>query len=95
MATDLADYLVRKGVPFREAHHLVGAVVARAEAQGKPLNQLTLAELREVSRRFAADALRVFDVKQALARRSAVGSPGPSQVRRQLARWQRRLAARR
>jgi argininosuccinate lyase len=48
LATDLADYLVRKGMPFRQAHHVVGAVVALAEKTGKPLNQLTLAELQSV-----------------------------------------------
>ncbi len=52
LATDLADYLVRKGLPFRQAHHAVGALVALAERLGKPLNQLTLAELRSVERKF-------------------------------------------
>ena len=51
LATDLADYLVRKGIPFRQAHHAVGAVVALAEKSGKPLNQLTLAELKIRERR--------------------------------------------
>ena len=50
LATDLADYLVRKGMPFRQAHHAVGAVVALAEKIGKPLNRLTLAELQSVDK---------------------------------------------
>ena len=54
LATDLADYLVRKGLPFRQAHHAVGALVALAERLGKPLNQLTLAELRSVEKKFGA-----------------------------------------
>jgi len=87
LATDLADYLVRKGRPFRQAHHAVGALVALAERLGKPLNQLSVAELRSVDKLFAADALKVFDLKQALARRRPTGSPGTGEVSRQLARW--------
>src|SRR5262249_3028725 len=51
LATDLADYLVRKGLPFRQAHHAVGGLVALAERLGKPLNQLTLPELQSVEKR--------------------------------------------
>jgi argininosuccinate lyase len=90
LATDLADYLVRKGLPFRHAHHIVGALVALAERSGKPLNQLTLAELRSVEKKFGADALKVFDLKQALARRQTTGAPGTKEVRKQLARWKKR-----
>jgi argininosuccinate lyase len=91
LATDLADYLVRKGLPFRHAHHVVGLLVALTERLGKPLNQLTLAELRSVEKKFGADALRVFDLKQALARRTTTGSPGTKEVGKQLARWKERL----
>jgi len=92
LATDLADYLVRKALPFRAAHHAVGALVALAEERGKALNQLTLAELQSVERRFAPDALKVFDLRRALARRELTGAPGTREVRRQLARWRRLLA---
>ncbi len=61
LATDLADYLVRQGMPFRQAHHVVGAVVAWSEKNGRPLNQLTLAELRAIDPAFAPDALAVFE----------------------------------
>jgi argininosuccinate lyase len=91
LATDLADYLVRKGLPFRQAHHAVGALVALAERAGKPLNRLKVAELRSVEKKFAADALKVFDLKQALARRSLTGAPGPREVKKQLARWKKML----
>ena len=64
LATDLADYLVRKGMPFRQAHHVVGAVVALAEkSAAKPLNQLSLAELQSVDKTFGRDALDVFNLK--------------------------------
>ena len=87
LATDLADYLVRKGLPFRRAHHIVGAVVALAEQAGKPLNRLTLEELQSVDKHFARDALKVFDLKHAMAQRNILGAPGTKQVRKQLARW--------
>ena len=87
LATDLADYLVRKGRPFRQAHHVVGAVVALAEKLGKPLNRLTLAELQLVDKTFGRDALGVFDLQRAMARRNLTGAPGTKEVARQLARW--------
>ena len=87
LATDLADYLVRKGLPFRQAHHAVGALVALAESLGRPLNQLTLAELRSVDKRFQADALDTFDLQKALARRNLPGAPAPREVKKELARW--------
>ncbi|MHB8523543.1 MAG: argininosuccinate lyase [Limisphaerales bacterium] len=92
LATDLADYLVTKGLPFRQAHHVVGAVVALAERLQKPLNQLTLAELRTVDKRFGPAAREVFNLKAALAKRDFPGAPGTKQVRKQLARWQKILA---
>src|SRR5271157_1420568 len=67
LATDLADYLVRKGMAFRPAHHVVGAVVALAEKTGKPLSQLTLAELRSIDKSFGRDALGAFDLRRAMA----------------------------
>jgi argininosuccinate lyase len=91
LATDLADYLVRKGLPFRKAHHAVGALVALAEREGKRLDQLSLAELQSVEKRFASDAVRTFDLKRALARRRLPGSPGTAEVRKQLAAWHQRL----
>ncbi len=91
LATDLADYLVLKGVPFRQAHHIVGSVVASAESRGNKLDALSLEELQSVDSRFQADALQVFDVKRALARRNLPGAPGTREVARQLKRWARRL----
>jgi argininosuccinate lyase len=92
LATDLADYLVRKGMAFRQAHHVVGAVVALAEKTGKTLNQLTLTELRTVDKAFSRDALGVFDLKTAMAKRNLIGAPGTKEVARQLARWRKQLS---
>ena len=91
LATDLADYLVRKGLPFRQAHHAVGALVALAEKLGKPLSGLTLGEFQSVERHFASDVLKVFDLKRAMSRREMTGAPGPKEVRKQLARWRKLL----
>jgi argininosuccinate lyase len=92
LATDLADYLVKKGMPFRQAHHVVGAVVALAEKTGKPLNQLTLAELQSVNPTFGRDALGVFNLKTAMAKRNLTGAPGTKEVAKQLARWREQLS---
>ncbi len=91
LATDLADYLVRQGVPFRQAHHIVGAVVALAEASGKPLNRLLPEDLRSVDKHFGADALQVFELKHAMSQREITGAPGTKEVRKQLARWRKTL----
>jgi argininosuccinate lyase len=87
LATDLADYLVRKGMPFRRAHHAVGAVVALAEKLGKQLNELTTAELQSVDQAFAPDARAVFDLQKAMARRNSTGAPGTKEVAKELAAW--------
>src|SRR5471032_2808315 len=92
LATDLADYLVKKGMPFRQAHHVVGAVVALAEKIGKPLNQLTLAEVQGVNPTFGRDALGVFNLKTAMTKRNLTGAPGTKEVAKQLARWRKQLS---
>ncbi|AOS45660.1 Argininosuccinate lyase 1 [Lacunisphaera limnophila] len=91
LATDLADYLVRAGVPFRTAHHAVGAVVKLAEQQGVALNALALADVQTVHAAFKADWVECFDLTKAMARRTGTGMPGPAQVRRQFARWRKLL----
>jgi argininosuccinate lyase len=92
LSTDLADWLVRKGMPFRQAHQVVGAAVAECEKLGKPLDRLTLKQLRKIDPLFDASALEVFDVKKALARRNLIGAPAPQQVASQLARWRKTLS---
>jgi argininosuccinate lyase len=91
LATDLADYLVMKGVAFREAHHAVGAVVKLAEKNAVPLNGLALDEVKKINTAFAADWVEVFDLKQAMAKRAGTGMPGPAQIAKQFARWKKTL----
>jgi len=92
LATDLADELVRRGMPFRQAHHAVGAAVALSEKLGKPLNELTAAEWQTVDRAFGSKARVIFDLRRALSRRNLTGAPGTREVRKQLAGWKERLA---
>jgi argininosuccinate lyase len=92
LATDLADYLVKKNMPFRKAHHVVGAVVALSESSGKPLNQFTLADLQSVDPAFERDALAIFNLEKAMAKRNLPGAPGTKEVAKQLARWRKLLS---
>ena len=92
LATDLADYLVKKGMPFRQAYHVVGKIVALAEKSGKPLNQLTSTELQSVDKIFGHDVLGVFNLQRAMAKRNLIGAPGTKEVVKQLVRWRERLS---
>ena len=92
LATDPADYLVRKGMPFRQAHDLVGVAVALAEKLGKPLDKLTPAELQSIDKTFGPDALDIFRMPEAMAKRTLPGAPGTQEVAKQLARWREQLS---
>ncbi|MBI4663480.1 MAG: argininosuccinate lyase [Verrucomicrobia bacterium] len=94
LATDLVDDLVQKGRPFRQAHHVVGKLVALAERLAKPLNQLSADELRSADSELGAEVLAVFDVQRALARRKLAGSPAPKEVTGQLEKWGKALGDR-
>jgi argininosuccinate lyase len=87
LATDLAEYLVKKGMPFREAHEAVGKMVARATTAKVALNNVSLLEMQEISKLFGDDVLKVFDVRGSLAKRTAIGAPSPENVAAQIARW--------
>jgi argininosuccinate lyase len=91
-ATDLADWLVREaGLPFREAHHVTGALVAMAEAKGVDLPELTLAEMRSVHPAITADVRSVLGVRNSVASRRSYGGTAPDRVREQIAAWTARL----
>ena len=84
LATDLADYLVERGVPFREAHGAVGRAIGRAEALGVMLPRLSLADYQAIHPAFGDDLFQVFDLERALARRAAVGGTAPQAVEEQI-----------
>jgi argininosuccinate lyase len=91
LATELADYLVRKGVSFREAHHVVGQAVGSAEQQKKALDRLTAKELRTLHPKFAPDALKSFHLQSSMDRKTLPGSPGTREVARQLDAWRKKV----
>ncbi len=91
LATDLAEYLVRKGVPFRQAHEITGKIVRYAIDKNKELQELSLEELREFSDSIEEDILGIFSLSDALKRRVSVGSTSPDEVKRQISLWKERL----
>jgi argininosuccinate lyase len=84
LATDLADYLVRKGIPFRQAHTLAGQAVQVAGKLGKPLDALSLQEFQTLSPLFESDVYSVFEPRQSTARRNVIGGTAAEAVRIQL-----------
>ena len=83
-ATDLADYLVRKGVPFRDAHEIVGKTVRYGQGQGKELAELSLDEFRQMSPLIDEDVYAAITVEASLRARAVIGGTAPEAVRRQL-----------
>jgi argininosuccinate lyase len=84
-ATELADYLAAKGVPFRQAHHITGAAVAFAEERNLGLEDLSLEDLRRFSTDIEDDVFAVLDYGNAVARRHVPGGTGPGSVQSQIA----------
>ncbi|RVU29763.1 argininosuccinate lyase [Neptunomonas marina] len=93
-ATDLADYLVRKGMPFRDAHEVVGKSVAYGIETSKDLGEMTLAELQQFSDTIAEDVFDVLTLEGSVAARDHIGGTAPAQVRAAVQRGRGRLAER-
>jgi len=91
-ATDLADYLVRKGIPFRDAHAIVGQAVALGVREGKDLSELSLERLRQFSADIAEDVFAVLTLDGSVAARNHIGGTAPIQVRAAIARARERIA---
>jgi len=92
LATDLADYLVNHGVPFRKAHEIIGKAVALSVSKQCPLSQLALTDYTALSPAFEADIFECFNLSTAMAARKGIGAPSPENVASQLARWKLALA---
>ncbi|OCK97039.1 argininosuccinate lyase [Cenococcum geophilum 1.58] len=84
LATDLAEYLVRKGVPFRETHHLAGKMVALAEDENKGMDELTIEQFQGIDKRFGDDVLSVFDYERSVELKDATGGTSRRAVLEQL-----------
>eukprot|EP00177_Eucheuma_denticulatum_P001314 GFKZ01002386.1.p1 GENE.GFKZ01002386.1~~GFKZ01002386.1.p1 ORF type:complete len:459 (-),score=55.77 GFKZ01002386.1:1082-2458(-) len=94
MATDLAEWLVKKGVPFRDAHHRVGKLVKYSRDEGKPLDQLSLEEMRVSVPEANAECLELWRPEQSVALRDIIGGTAPKQARHQIAtKWRHLLDA--
>jgi argininosuccinate lyase len=91
-ATDLADWLVRElNIPFREAHHITGAIVAKASGENLPLHRLSLADMQAVEPRVTDDVFSVLSVSKSVASRTSYGGTAPKNVRVQAKRWLKKL----
>ncbi|KAJ7905380.1 argininosuccinate lyase [Mycena olivaceomarginata] len=84
LATDLADYLVRKGIPFRETHHVSGRAVALAESRKCQLNELTLADFKSLNENFSEDIHSVFNFEASVERRESIGGTSKKMIERQV-----------
>jgi argininosuccinate lyase len=93
LATDAADYLVRKGVPFRTAHEIVGKLLRDAEKRGEPWTKTPLARLREFAPEFGADFHSALSVDASLAAHSVTGGTASTSVSRAIAEWRKKLSA--
>jgi argininosuccinate lyase len=92
-ATDLADWLVRTlKLPFREAHHLTGRIVAQAAAKGLPLHELPLAAMQAIDKRINSDVFAVLSIENSVNSRVSQGGTAPKNVRREARRWLKTLA---
>jgi len=91
LSTELADYLVRKGMPFRRAHEIVGALVQTAEQKGIDIAELDLATLQNAAPEIGPDVKRSLTVAAALRAKRAAGGTAPARVKRALAAWRKRL----
>jgi argininosuccinate lyase len=93
LATDLADYLVKRGVPFRKAHEVIGKAVAVCVERRIGFSELTLEEFQMLSSAFHADVYEILDVKKSIDARTAVGAPSTANVEAQLKKWREALGA--
>ena len=85
-ATDAADYLVRKGLPFRDAHEVVGKLVLYCEQHGKALTDLSLAEMKQMSELFSEDVYEALSLEACVQRRAVPGGPSVQSVQKHIDR---------
>jgi argininosuccinate lyase len=91
-ATDLADYLVREGIPFRDAHEIAAKAVAMAIREDKELSELSLGELKQFSPHIREEVFKVLTLEGSVAARDHIGGTAPTQVRTAIARARKRMA---
>ncbi len=94
LATEVADYLVRKGMPFRSAHGVVGTIVQHCVKTKKSLKDVTLSEYQKYSRLFTDDIYPVVDLRASIARKRSEGSTSPREIQKAILRWKKKLKSR-
>lgn len=94
LATELADYLVRKGIPFRKAHAIVGGIVRACLKKGCTLKELPLSVYRRASDSFGGDLWKILDLRASVHRKRSEGSTSPKEVRKAIASWKKKLRGR-
>lgn len=93
LATDIADYLVRKGVPFRETHHISGRAVALAEQTKVQISDLSMEQWKELSAEFTDDVMDIFNFENSVEKRNAIGGPSRGMIQRQVDVARERIGA--
>jgi len=91
LSTELVDYLVLKDVPFRQAHHIVGNVVALCVEQNKKLNELDLAEYKIISSKFEKDLFKLLNSRSSVQNKKTIGSTSPVEVEKQILFWKKKF----
>ncbi len=91
LATEVADYLAKKGLPFREAHEITGKIVVYCERSKKELNELSLEEFKKFSEKFGKDIFKAIDIKSAISSRNVKGGTGLTAVREAIKFWEKQL----
>ena len=91
LATDLADYLVTNGIPFREAHDILGKIVKYATDENKKLNQISIEEYKTFSNIFEDDVFKYLSAESCLENKKTIGSPNPQMVMNSITHWQEKL----
>jgi argininosuccinate lyase len=91
LSTDLADWLVLKGIPFREAHNIVGKIVNQLEKKVENFEDLTIEKLKTINPIFDETALNCLNLSSALSRKKTFGSPNPKFVKEQIKNWKEKL----
>lgn len=92
LSTDLVDYLVGKKVPFREAHHIVGEIVSVCVERKLKLNELPLAEYREISKKFEKDIFELLTARASISNKKSLGSTSPKEISAQIKMWNKKLS---
>jgi argininosuccinate lyase len=91
LSTELVDYLVRKNIPFRKSHHIVGEIVAVCVQQNKKLNEITLAEYKKISPKFDKDLFALLTARASVQNRISQGSTSPKEVEKQIKFWKKKF----